>query len=106
MAPHADLRNKVAAHNDIHTLPTLYDGTSTITAPSRALIETALECIRTFMNIVQVNYREGESHYYDTTCSEHGDGDTLIQNLSELAVRIDTDSEPRGQQILRSRRKI
>jgi hypothetical protein len=106
MAPHADLRNKVAAHNDFHTTPTLYDGTSTVLVPSRQLIETVLERIRTFMNIVQRHYGEGESHYYDSTLSEPGDGETLIQYLNELAMRIDTDPEPRGQQILRYRRRI
>ena len=106
MAPHADLRNKVAAHNDFHTLPTLYDGTSTVATPSRELIETVLGRIRTFMNIVQRHYGEGESHYYDSEMPEHGDGETLIESLNELAMRIDTDPEPRWQQRQKYRRRI
>jgi hypothetical protein len=107
MAPHADLRNKVAAHNDFHTLPTLYDGTSAVGVPCRQLIETVLERIRTFMNIVQRNYGEGKSQYYSGEMSEAGDGETLIQNLSELAARIDTDlDEPRWQQLHKYRRRV
>ena len=98
MAPHADLRNKVAAHNDFHTLPTLYDGTSTVAIPSRELIETVLEQVRAFMNIVQRSYGEGESHYYNSEFPEPGDGETLIDSLNELAMRIDADPEPRWQQ--------
>jgi hypothetical protein len=106
MAPHADLRNKVGAHNDFHTLPTLYDGTSTVTAPSRALVETVLERIGTLMNIVQMNYGEGESGYYNTEMSEPGDGEALLQNLNELAIRIDNDPEPRWVRMQKYRRKI
>lgn len=106
MAPHADLRNKVVAHNDFHTLPTLYDGTSTVTAPSRALMETVLERIRTFMNIVQMNYGEGESGYYNTEMSEPGDGEQLIYSLNELAIRIDNDPEPRWERMQKYRLKI
>lgn len=106
MAPHADLRNKVEAHNDFHTLPTLYDGTSTLSRPSRQLVETVLERIRTFMNIVQRQYGEGESRYYNTELSEPGDGETLIYNLNELAARKDTDPKPRWEQARKYRQKI
>jgi hypothetical protein len=58
------------------------------------------------MNIVQRNYGEGESHYYNIELSEPGDGETLLQNLNELAVRIDADPEPRWQQIRKYRRRI
>lgn len=98
MAPHADLRNKVIAHNDLRTTPTLYDGTSSVFGPSWEVIETVLDRVRVFMNAVQSNYGEGETHYYDTMCLELDDAGVLIRHLTDLARRIDADPEkPRWQ---------
>jgi AbiU2 len=75
MAPHEDLRNKVLAHNDLATTPTLYDGTSTVLGPSRDPIESVLGRMRTFMNTVQSEFADGTTQYYDATIREPGDGE-------------------------------
>jgi hypothetical protein len=83
MASHADLRNKVIAHNDLATTPALYDGTSSVSGPSRALTEEVLENVRTFMNTVQNHYGEGTTAYWDVSMGTPGDGEMLIRKLAE-----------------------
>jgi hypothetical protein len=95
MTPFENLRNKVIAHNDLPTTPTLFDGTSTVFGPSREVIETVLGCIRRFMNAVQSHYGEGETYYYDFTVRTPGDGETLIRHLTDLAARIGSGWEER-----------
>jgi hypothetical protein len=90
MDPHADLRNKVIAHNDLHTTPTRYDGTSTVLLPSRETVEGVLERMRKMMNIVQANYGEGESVYFNASMPELGDGETLVRRLTQLENRVES----------------
>ncbi len=92
MSPFLNLRNQVSAHNALHTTPALYDGTSTVLAPSREVIETVLRCARRFMNAVQKRYEHGEAYYYDATLHEPGDGKTLSRHLTNLAA-LDDRSE-------------
>ena len=85
IAPHADVRNKIIAHNDLPTTPTLYDGTSTITGPSRQTFEDCLGLVRDLMNAVRPHYEGTSVEYWSADWPPLGDGETLICHLQFLA---------------------
>ena len=85
LKPHEDVRNKIIAHNDLLTTPTLYDGTSKLTGPSRQTVEDCLGHIRRLMNTVSKHYEDTTVEYFSAEFPPLGDGETLIRRLRELA---------------------
>jgi hypothetical protein len=85
LGPHVDLRNKVIAHNDLTTTPTLYDGTATVCGPSRGTIEDCLQHLRDALNLVSLHYDDAEVMYWNASFPPLGDGEALIRHLQLVA---------------------
>jgi hypothetical protein len=84
LEPYKELRDKVIAHNDLDTTPTLYEGTAKITGPSRETIETCLTFVREILNLAGGRY-DHEATYWNPDFRPSGDGEKLIRHLRTLA---------------------
>jgi hypothetical protein len=94
LEPHANWRDRRAAHNDLGARQARWAGTSTLTGPSREKVEEILEHMRRLMNRVATHYGEVPTAYEAMMLPCSGDADTLVRRLEEI-VRW-RDSGPRS----------